>query len=186
MLLNEIKEEFEKKSRESISKFRQRIASLRVGRPDPGLVEFLTVEAYGQKLPLRQLSSIGVIPPNQISIQAWDESAILPIKKAIERSGLGLTPQVEGKTIRLTFSPLSQEKREELKKILGKKKEEEKISLKTIRHEFIKDIERLFEEDKISEDEKFRAKEEIQKRMEEFNKEVEEASLRKEKEIMED
>ena len=180
-----LEKEFEEKSKEIVAVFRKKIASLRAGKPNPEMVEFLPVFAYGKKMLLRELASIGVVPPNQITIQVWDESIVSNIKEALAKSGLNLPIQTEGKLIKLIFPPLSQEQREEIKKILYKKKEEAKISLKNLRQEILKKIERLFEEKEISEDEKFRLKEKIQEKTEKVNEEIEEITLKKEKEIME-
>lgn len=176
--------EFEERRKELVNSFRKKIASLRVGRPNPEMVEFLLVSAYGKKMPLRGLASIGIVPPNQISIQVWDESIIPSIKEAIKDSEINLPVQVEGKTIRLIVPPLTQERREEIVKLLNKMKEETRIALKNIRNEIIKRIEKAFENNEISEDDKFRNKEKIQKKLEEANKEIEGIALRKEEEIL--
>ncbi len=185
MEIQKIKEKFTADAKKIIDFFKKDIAPLRGGRPDPSIVEFLIVEAYDQKMPLRSLASIGINMPNQIIIQTWDENAVPAIKKAIENSDLNLNPQIEGKNIILNLPPLTQERRDQFKKVLNHKKEETKIRLKNVRHIALKEIDKLFEEKIISEDEKFRAREEIQEELEEFNKEVEEVFERKEKELSE-
>ncbi len=185
MTEKEIKNKFIEDSKKIINFFKNDIMSLRGGRPDPGLVEFLMVEVYNQKMPLRSLASIGVSLPNQIIIQTWDENAISSIKKAIENSDLNLNPQVDGKNIILNLPPLTQERREQLKKVLSKKKEETKIHLKNARHSALKMVEAMFDNKEISEDEKFKIKDEIQEELENFNKKIDSIFEKKEKELSE-
>ncbi len=180
-----LKDKFIQEAKKIVDFFKKEIAPLRGGRPDPSIVEFLIVEAYGQKTPLRSLASIGVNMPNQIIIQTWDENIIPEIKKAIEKSDLNLNPQIEGKNIILNLPPLTQERREQLRKVLNHKKEEAKIHLKNLRHSILKDLDKLFEDKIISEDEKFKTKEEIQEELENFNSQLADISEKKEKEILE-
>ncbi len=160
------------------------LSGLQVGRANPGLVEDLEVECYNQKMPLKQLASIQAPEPRSILIQPWDKSIIKDIEKAISNSKLGLSPVVEEDFIRLKIPPLSEERRRELTKIIQEKLEECRVSVRRQREEVWRQIQDLEKEGKIPEDDKFKAKDELQKVINDYNRQIEEISKRKEEEIM--
>ena len=183
-LLEEIKKEVDQEGEKVVRDFQEKIIGLRTNRPEPRLVEFLLVECYGQKIPLRELSSINIKMPNQLIIQVWDRNILPAIEEAIKKSSLNLNPQKEENLIRLVFPPLSKERREELRKILERMEEEAKIVLRNLRKEIKKKAEELAREGKISEDENFAFKERLQKIIDKFSQEIEERKKIKEEEIM--
>lgn len=182
---SEITKNLEKAAQEITESFHSEILSLRTSRPSPSLVENISVESYGNFLPLKHLASISIMPPNIISIEPWDKSLLNNIKKAIEASNLGLTPQLEANQLRLYLPSLTKERKEELIKILNLKKEDFRIKLRQLREETLQNIKELFEKKEISEDEKFRLKDEIQKIIDKSNEKLDEYETNKKKEIEE-
>lgn len=176
--------EFIKKLEKIIEHLRGEIASLRTGRATPALVEDLEVDYYGSKTPLKAIASISSPEPRSLVIQPWDKNAVQPIEKAIQGSSLGLNPVTDRDVIRLNIPPLTEERRRELTKLLGKRLEEARIHVRREREEMLKEIDREEREKRISEDEKFRQKNEAQKTVDEVNKKIEEVGVAKEKEIM--
>ncbi|TSC80927.1 MAG: ribosome recycling factor [Parcubacteria group bacterium Gr01-1014_29] len=165
--------------------FRSEIASLRTGRASPALLEDLEVEYYGAKTPLKHIASISTPDARSLVIQPWDKAALEAIAKAIENSPLYIVPIADGDHIRLTLPQLTEERRKDLLKILSAKAEEARVRSRRVRDEAWKDVQAAEKEKTISEDEKFRAKDELQKKMDGFNTELENVREKKEKEIME-
>lgn len=168
-----------------LEKFKHEIASVRANRPTPGLVEHITVDYYGTETPLKQLASIGVIPPREITIQVWDQGAVSAIAKAIEGSSLGLSTQVEGNTIRIHLPSLSEERRGELMKHVRRVAEDHRIMVRHVRDSANKKIAAALEAHAVSEDEKFGLREAVQKATDTTNAGIEAAVVKKEGEIME-
>jgi len=180
IIMAELKQKLEK----IIEGLKSDTASLRTGRATPALVEDLEVEYYGSKTPLKAVASISSPEPRSLVIQSWDKNAVQPIEKAIQTSPLGLNPVVDSSAIRLNLPQLTEERKKDLVKVLKQKLEEGKIQVRKIREEAIKEIDALEKDKKISEDEKFRKRQETQKIVDEINKKIEEIGMGKEKEIM--
>ncbi|MDI6840811.1 MAG: ribosome recycling factor [bacterium] len=157
--------------------------TIRTGRASPGLVDRIKVDSYGTSLPLKQLASIACPEPRLITIKPWDRNLIPEIEKAILRSGIGLTPSNDGVAIKLPIPTLTEERRNELVKIVRKVAEESKVALRNIRRDAIAEIKEL---EGISEDDEHRADKEIQHITDEYTDKLEEILSRKEKEIMEE
>ncbi|MEK7593471.1 MAG: ribosome recycling factor [Patescibacteria group bacterium] len=170
---------------EIIKHFKEQMAGIRGGRPNPKLIEDIGVEYFGQKLTVKQLGSIGVIPPTTIQISAWDKGAVSAIAKAIESSNLNVSANTEGNLIRINLPPLSSERRQELIKIAKKEAEESKIKIRHSRDEMNKKINLQAEKGEITEDDKFKLKEDIQKAIDKTNEEIEKILENKIKEIEE-
>jgi len=179
--INKIKPELNK----VIAFLNTEVAKIRAGRPSVALVEELMADSYGTKMPLKQLASISITGPRVISIQPWDRSLLLNIEKAILESNLGINPIVEKDFIRLSFPPASEESRKELLKMLNQEMEEARTTIRRWREEAWHQIQGDFRQGKIREDDKFRAKEELQKLVDEYNQKIEEIGERKRREIME-
>lgn len=160
------------------------LMGLQVGRATPSLVEDLEVEAYSQKMPLKQLAAIQTPEPRVIIIRPWDKSIIKEIEKAIQKSQLNLAPIIDGDIIRLTIPQLTEERRKQLVKIVGEKVEECHINIRRHREDAWKEIQGLEKDGKISEDDKFKAKDKLQELVDKYNKEINEIFDRKEQEIM--
>ncbi|OGZ53762.1 MAG: ribosome recycling factor [Candidatus Ryanbacteria bacterium RIFCSPLOWO2_02_FULL_45_11c] len=165
--------------------FYAEIASLRTGRATPALVEDLLVDSYGAKTPLKHIASISTPDARSLVIQPWDKGALEAIGKAIENSSLNFAPIADGDHIRLTLPQLTEERRKDLLKILNGKAEEVRMKTRRARDETWKEIQQSQKDKVISEDEKFRVKDELQKKMDGFNTELESTREKKEREIME-
>jgi ribosome recycling factor len=161
------------------------LLTIRTGRASPALVERLQVEYYGTMVPLNQIASISVPEPRLLAIRPWDASALPAIEKAILKSELGLTPQNDGKLIRLVIPRLTQERRRELVKVVQRRVEEGKIALRNIRREAIDDLRQFEKEKLITEDELHKGRDQIQELTNDFAAKMNELGERKEDEILE-
>jgi ribosome recycling factor len=159
------------------------LAGLRVGRATPALVENILVDYYNNKIPIKQLASISAPEPRLLIIEPWDKSALGSIEKALLSSSLGLNPVVDKNLIRINIPQLTEERRNDLIKIVSAKLEEAKIKCRNSRDDMMKEISDLFNAKKITEDEKFKLKEKIQNNVIEANKNLESLVEAKEKEI---
>ena len=158
---------------------------LRTGRASISLVDEIRVDYYGAATPLSQLSTLTIADPRTIVIQPWDTSAVGEIEKAILKSDLGLTPMNDGKAIRINIPPLTAERRRDLVKVVKKKAEESKVAVRNIRRDIIERTKELKKDKKVSEDEQFRAQDEIQKVTDDYVKRIDSIYSAKEKEILE-
>ena len=185
MNAKEILHNTEEKMKKAIEAVRREFSEIRTGRASPSLVEGLYIDYYGTSTLLKQLASISVPDAHMIVIQPWDVTAIGDIEKAIMRSNLGITPSNDGKLIRLLIPPLSKERRQELAKIVNKMAEEGRVSLRTIRREAKESLEKLEKAKTITEDDKFRGIDELQKIIDRYITHIDEILKNKEKEILE-
>ncbi|MFI5205822.1 MAG: ribosome-recycling factor, partial [Candidatus Paceibacterales bacterium] len=150
------------------------IAKVRTSRASPALVEDIEINCFGQMFTLKQLAAISCPEPNQIIIQPWDASYIEPIEKGISQSGLGMSSAVDKQVIRLSLPLLTQEYRASLAKILNAKAEETRQTMRRARDEAWSKIQVAEREKKLSEDDKFRGKDDLQKLIDEFAKKIKE------------
>ena len=181
----EIIQDLEFKTAEAIKFFKDQLAGIRGGRPSAKLVEDVSVDYFGQKLSIKQLGSISIIPPREIQISVWDKNSASLVLKAIEAANLNIGANIEGNLIRINLPPLSGERRQELIKIAKKEAEEAKIKIRGIRDEINKETNRQLDEKKISEDDKFKLKEKVQASVDKTNEEIEKILENKTKEIEE-
>jgi len=179
-IIDKIKPELEK----SIEHLKETLAKLRTGRATPVLVEDILVNYYNSKVPLKQIATISIPDARTIVIQPWDKGIIKDIEKAISSSGAGLNPVINGTKIHINLSPLTEETRKDLVKILHKEIEKTRVNVRMIRENAWRQIKNLEKEGNISEDEKFTGKDELQKVINEFNGKIEEIGEEKEREIM--
>ncbi len=178
-IINRVKPEMDK----VISFLERELSKIRTGRASSSLVEDIVVDCFGQKLPLKQLASISSPEPKQIIIQPWDKSYIESIEKAISQSSLGTSPIVDKDMIRISLPPLSDEYRETLKRVISEKQEEARKTIRHWRGEAWDEVQAKTKEGEIREDDKFRAKDELQDLVDEYNKKIEDLGERKQKEI---
>lgn len=174
----------EQKFQQIINHLKSELTTIRTGRAHATLVEDLSVEAYGQKMALKELASITTPDPQLIVLEPWDKNVITDIEKAVRESKLGLSPAVDEEIIRVPVPPLSEERRQELVKLVKEKVEEARQKVRHARQEAIEDIRRQEKEKEISEDEKFRLQKEIQKQVGEANEEIKKIGEVKEEEIL--
>lgn len=184
-MIKDIIRETEVRMKSSIQALEDDLAGIRTGRASPALVEKLSVEYYGTPTPLMQLAAISIPEPRQILIKPFDVGSVKDVERAIQTSDLGLTPNSDGKTIRLNLPPLTEDRRKELVRVVQARVEEARISIRNIRRDAIKDM-RDFEQEKlISQDDLKRGEEDAQKSTDEYNEKIEAIGEKKEKEVME-
>ncbi len=160
-------------------------AAIRTGRATPALLDRLHVEAYGQAVPLNQVAGVSTPDSRTLVISAWDKSTVAEIRKAIEKSDLGLTPNIDGTTIRLIVPPLNEERRKDLVKVMKKKAEDGKIAVRNVRHKAHDDLKAQLKNGEITEDDNKRMQDQLQKLTDRFIKDIDSLVASKEKEIME-
>jgi len=180
-VLKEIEEEFKK----AVEVTKREFSQLRSGRANPKLVEGIRVNYYGTPTILKEIANITVPEARMILITPWDVNVIKEIEKALLQSDLGVTPISDGKVIRLIIPPLSEERRNELLKIVKKVAEDGKISIRTVRINGKEKIKSLEKEKKISEDDKFALEKELQELTDKYIKEIDKLTEEKSKEIKE-
>ena len=164
--------------------FTKELSSLRTGRANASMLDLVKIEVYGQKMPINQLGSITTPEPRTINIQVWDLNNVMLIDSAIKKSELGLNPQIDGQLIRLPVPDLSEERRNEIKKIIKSMGEKCKVSVRNIRREANDEIKKLQKNKDISEDDVKKNEKVIQDHTDNHIKKVEEKVISKEKEIM--
>ena len=183
--LDEIFKSTETRMQKAIDATRNDFASVRTGRASPALLDRLHVEAYGASVPLKQVASVSTPDARTLQITAFDRSTVGAIRKAIETSDLGMSPNIDGSNIRLQIPQLTEERRKDLVKVIRKKSEDGKVAIRNVRHKAVDDIKALLKETKITEDENKRAGERVQKMTDKYIKDVDGLVVVKEKEIME-
>lgn len=181
----EVLKGIEQKMKKTLEATEREFSTIRTGRAHSSLVEGIKVECYATSMPLKQLASIATPEPRMVVIQPWDKSVIGDIEKAILASELGITPNNDGKVIRIAVPQLTEERRDELTKVLKKIAEEGKISLRTARRVANDEIDKLEKTKVITEDDKFKHKDSIQKLTDKYSKEIDNHLISKEKEIHE-
>ena len=184
-MIKDLLTETEDRMNKAVNALRDGLMTIRTGRASPALVERLPVEYYGTPTPLNQLATISVPEPRLLAIRPWDPNALEDIERAILKSELGLTPSNDGKIIRLTIPRLTEERRQELVKVVGKRDEEGKIAIRNIRRDAIEDLRELESEKLISEDDFYRTKDDVQEITDKFVDKMDEIGQDKEREITE-
>lgn len=159
-------------------------AGLRTGRASVSLLDPITVEVYGTRMPINQIGTVNVPEPRLISVQVWDNANVRAVEKAIRESGLGLNPQIEGTTLRLPIPDLNEERRAELSKIAGKYAEAARVSVRNVRRDGMDALKKLEKDGKMPEDEQKKKSEDVQKMTDETIKKIDKLLADKEKEIM--
>jgi ribosome recycling factor len=184
-MIKDVLHETEQGMIKSVEALRHILASIRTGRASTSLVEHIQVEAYDAMMPLNQLANISVPESRLIVIQPYDVNTIRAIERAIQMSDLGLTPQDDGRIIRLTIPHLTEDRRRELVKLVRSRVEEVKVSVRNHRRESIDTLRELEQEKEISEDDFHRAQEQVQELTDKYSKELDQVGATKEAEIME-
>ena len=184
-MLKEAYNEAEERMKGALEALEEDLAGIRTGRASPALVEKLSVEYYGMPTPLMQLATISVPESRMLMIRPFDASTLRNIERAILTSDLGLTPNNDGKVIRLNLPPLTEERRHDLVKLVHNRLEEARVAVRNVRRDGIKDLREFEHEKLISEDELEDGEESLQKVTDKYIEMVNEVGERKEKEIME-
>lgn len=181
---NQIINQAKKNMDESLGFMQNELRKFKTGRAQSALVEDILVEYYGTKTPLKQIATISVPEPAMIAISPFDKNSMKDIEKAISESKLNLTSSNDGQIIRIKIPPLTEERRQELAQVLNQKVEEVKVSIRSSREETMKKLKDMEASKQISEDEKFKTKEDLDKLVDEYNKKIEDIRKKKEEEIM--
>ena len=184
-MTEKIKENARLKMDKSAVLLAQELAKLRTGRASPALLDGIKVDYYGSTLPLNQVATVSIPEPRLIVIQPWDKTNLAEIEKAIHKSAIGITPNNDGRVIRLSIPALTTERREELVKLTQKLGEDTKVAIRNIRREANTEIKKEEKNKSISEDESFNAHQDVQQITDEYIKKVDEILQKKEKEIRE-
>ncbi len=172
MIVKEIIRETESSMKKSIEAAKREFAEVRTGRAHPGLIEGMHVDYFGTPTMFKDLASVSIPDPRTIVIQPWDASVIPEIEKTISGSNLGITPMSDGKIVRLSIPPLSEERREELKKVVKDMAEKSRVSLRSIRREANDKLKKMKADKAISEDDEFKSHEGVQKLTDEYIKKI--------------
>jgi len=175
---------FNQKMTKTLDVFNKELSALRTGRANATMLDLVKVDVYGQKMPINQLGSITTPDPRMINIQVWDLNNVSLIDSAIKKSELGLNPQIDGQLIRLPIPNLSEERRNEMKKMIKSMGEKSKISIRNIRREANDDLKNLQKKKEISEDDEKKYEKEIQTLTDKHISLVDDRVTQKEKEIM--
>lgn len=179
----DIHSEYKGDFNKTIEHLKHEITSLRTGRATPALVEDISVEAYGTKQQLKALASISVLDAKTLSVDPWDKTILQDVEIALRNAQLGINPVNDGQSIRLPLPELTQERREELIKVLHQKLEQARIVIRKTREDIRNTIDKAEKDKDISEDQKFKLFEDLEKMVKDYNEKVKQIGEDKEKEI---
>lgn len=183
--MKETMQAYETKMNKTISVLVKELAAIRAGRANPAVLDKITIEYYGAPTPLNQVAAVSTPEPRTLQIQPWDASTLKAIEKAIFASDLGLNPQNDGKSIRLNFPPLTEERRRELIKQVSRIGEDSKVAIRNIRRDAIDTFKDMKKKNEITEDGQKDAEEKMQKMTDKFVKEIDGIVAKKSKELSE-
>jgi len=182
--VDDIVEQTEAEMMDSVEAMERDFAGFRTGKASPGLVEHITVDYYGAQTRLRDIAGITAPEPRLLVVQPWDTSAIKSIEKALESANLGITPQSDGRVIRLPIPELSEERRKDLTKQARKRAEEAKVSIRTHRRDANEEVKKAEKAGDITEDDMREMLDEIQKLTDQYSSQIDEQLEKKEAELM--
>ncbi|CAN1502166.1 Frr Ribosome recycling factor [Burkholderiaceae bacterium] len=180
----QIKTNADQKMQKSIEAFKANLAKIRTGRANPGVLEHIMVDYYGNPTPISQVANLGLADARTINVTPWEKNMVAVVEKAIRESDLGLNPATQGAVIRVPMPPLTEERRKELTKVVKAEGEETKVAIRNLRRDANEHLKRLTKDKEISEDEERRAQDEIQKLTDRFVADVDKLVVEKDKEIM--
>ena len=175
---------YNEKMDKTFNVFVKELSALRTGRANSSMLDIIRVDVYGQKMPINQLATITTPEPRTINIQVWDSNNVNLIDSAIKKSELGLNPQIDGQLMRLPIPDLSEERRNEIKKLIKSLGEKCKVSVRNIRREANDELKKMLKSKKISEDEEKKFEKSVQLFTDSHIKKIDEKIISKEKEIM--
>ncbi len=184
MDIKEMKSDVERRMEGALDVLQKEFGGLRTGRAATSLLDPITVEAYGQEMPMNQVGTVGVPEPRMLTVQVWDKGLVSAVEKAIRDSDLGLNPASDGQLVRVPIPPLSEERRVELTKVAGRYTEEAKVAVRNVRRHAMDELKKAEKDGDISQDEHHDYDSEIQTLTDEFVKKMDEALEKKEQEIL--
>lgn len=182
--MNKVFAKAEEGMNKSLNALSAEYAAIRAGRANPAVLDKITVDYYGAPTAINQLAAISVSEARTLVIQPWDMSVTKLVEKAIQASELGINPQSDGKIIRITFPPLTEERRKDIVKDIAKMAEEGKVAVRSIRRDAIDKLKKLKKDSEITEDDLKQAEKKVQELTDNFCKQVDSMSDKKQKEIM--
>ncbi len=184
-MINELKEDAETRMGKSVVSLQNDLTKLRTGRAHTSLLDHITVEYYGSEVPLSQVANVSVLDSRTLSVSPWEKPMVQAIEKAIMSSNMGLNPATTGELIRIPLPPLTEERRKDMIKVVRAEGEGAKVAIRNIRRDVLSDIKSLLKDKEITEDEDHQAHDEVQKITDKYVKQVDEALVVKEKDLME-
>ncbi|NPA58382.1 MAG: ribosome recycling factor [Aquificae bacterium] len=182
-MIQEYLKDAEQRMKKAVEKFKEELAGIRTSRASTAIVENIKVDYYGVEMPIKQLATITIPEPSQIVIQAWDQNAVPLIEKALKEANIGANPQTEGNIIRLMLPPMTEERRREIVKFIGKLAEDARIAVRNVRRDDKDRLEALKKEG-FSEDEVKKALDQLQKITDRYIKEINQLAEKKEEEVL--
>ncbi|HIE03430.1 MAG TPA: ribosome recycling factor [Candidatus Latescibacteria bacterium] len=185
-MVEKLKGEVRVKMEKSLETLRHEFSQIRTGRASPALLDAIRVEYYGTMVPIPHIANVSAPEARLLVIQPWDKSTLPAIEKAILGSDLGITPSNDGNVIRLSIPPLTEERRQELVRIVRRLAEDTRVAVRNIRREAVERLRKAQKDGELSEDESRRAQKEVQEITDEYIKKVGEALAQKEAEILEE
>jgi ribosome recycling factor len=178
------KADIERRMQGAIDALKHDLGGLRTGRANTTLLDPVQVEVYGSMMPLNQVATVSAPEPRMLSVQVWDRANVIAVEKGIAHAGLGLNPMIDGQTLRLPIPDLTEERRRELAKLAGQYSEKAKIAIRNVRRDGMETLKEDEKKKEISEDDRKRSEEEVQKLTDQYVKLADEATAAKEKEIL--
>lgn len=177
-------DDVKKRMEASVASFGKDLGGLRTGRASASLLDPVMVDAYGQKMPLNQVSNVGAPEPKLITVQIWDKSMVGPVEKAVREAGLGLNPVVDGQNLRIPLPDLNEERRRELVKVAKGYAEDAKVAIRHVRRDAMEILKKAEKDKEIGQDESRASSEKVQKMTDDWVAQVEQVLATKESEIM--
>jgi ribosome recycling factor len=184
-MIRDLLKETEDRMKGAVISLEGDLAAFRTGRANPHLVDRVMVEMYGVEMPLNQMAVVSVPEPQQIAIRPYDAHALSAIERAIMKSDLGIMPNNDGKIVRLNIPRLTEERRRDLRKLVGKRVEEAKVAVRNVRRDTLNDLRDFEKEKMITEDDLHRGIDDLQELTDKYIKQIDEIGVAKEAEIME-
>jgi len=184
MEIGDLKADISRRMEGALEVLHKEFGGLRTGRASISLLEPLTVEAYGQPMPMNQVGTVGVPEARLLTVQVWDKGLVGAVEKAIRDSDLGLNPASDGQLVRIPIPPLSEERRVELTKIAGRYTEEAKVAVRNVRRHAMDELKKAEKDGDISEDAQREYSDDVQKLTDDFVSKMDEALAKKEEEIL--
>ncbi|KPF64924.1 ribosome recycling factor [Porphyrobacter sp. AAP60] len=178
------KADVERRMKGAVEALKSDLQGLRTGRANTTLLDPVMVEVYGSMMPLSQVATVSAPEPRMLSVQVWDKSNMTPVEKGIAHANLGLNPIIDGQTLRLPIPDLTQDRRKELAKLAGQYAEKAKIAIRNVRRDAMESLKTDEKKKEISEDDRKRSEEQVQKLTDQYVKETDEAAAKKEQEIL--
>ena len=185
LTIDDVLQEAERKMGQSIEAMRRDISTLRTGRATPALIEDLSVDYYGTPTPLKQIAAISAPDARAIMVQPWDKQALRDIERSLTQSEMGFNPSNDGNVITVPIPPLTQERRQEMVRLLKRKAEDSKVAVRNVRRDGIDSLRKMERDKAISQDENRRSQDALQKTTDAHVKTIDEVASSKEEEIME-